>query len=181
MSDLSVSVMNEWDALKEVLVGDMTHDILPYWSPDWGRYEGCKEYSDKGGGERHLVAYPERTKGTIEQTHNLSEVLVSYGIKVHRPPRLLTETETRIEPIGHWFQYPRDPHLVIGKNIIETNNRVTARKKEHLIWGEIWQKKADNDPSVKYISMPDVSPFSPELRKDDDFFAIRDLVLTVLF
>jgi len=167
MDRFSVSVWNEWDPLKEVIVGDMTHDILPFWSPDWGRYEGCKEYSEIGGGKTHLSAFPERTKGTIAQTHQLADLLKSYGIVVHRPLRMLTEKEKEITPVGHWIQYPRDPHIVIGKHIIETNTRVTARHKEHLVWSALWQEKVINDPQVKYVRMPNISPFLPEINNED--------------
>jgi glycine amidinotransferase len=167
MTKFNVGVWNEWDRLTEVIVGDMTHDVLPFWSPDWGRYEGCKEYSEIGGGKTHLSAFPERTKATITQTNQLADLLQSHGILVHRPPRLLTSEEKQLPPIGHWLQYPRDPHIVIGKNIIETNTRVTARNKEHLVWSSIWEEKALNDLEVKYVRMPGVSPFLSELNNED--------------
>ena len=167
MDEFTVGVWNEWDTLKEVIVGDMTDDILPFWSPDWGRYEGCKEYSDFGGGKKHLCAYPERTKGTVYQTNQLSTLLQSCGVIVHRPPRLLTEKERAIEPVGHWIQYPRDPHIVVGKNIIETNTRVTARSKEHLVWAPLWEMKEAIDPDAVRIRMPSTSPFLPDSYGDD--------------
>lgn len=170
MKEFDVGVWNEWDQLREVIVGDMTHDILPFWSPDWGRYEGCKEYSELGGGKTHISVFPERTIGTISQTNQLANFLISEGIVVHRPPHILTEEEKQLSPIGSWVQYPRDPHIVIGKNVIETNNRVTARSKEHLVWGPLWQKKAANDLEVKHIRMPTVTPFfSEKIKLNQDF------------
>ncbi len=154
---MTISVYNEWDPLKEVLVGDMREDRLPHWSPDWGRYHGCKECLDEFGGQYHLDALPERTQGTIKQTDTLADKLQSLGVAVHRP-KLLSKEINNIEPVGTWVQFARDSHLVIGNTVIETNLRMTSRNKEHLAWTEFWCDKTLNDPNVHYMKMPDTSP-----------------------
>jgi N-dimethylarginine dimethylaminohydrolase len=66
------------------------------------------------------LAYPELAKGIAEQTEALVRALQDCGVIVHRP-RLLTDAEIALLPVGLSNQYARDRQIVIGKHIIETN------------------------------------------------------------
>ena len=40
-----IGVFNEWGRLREVLVGNIAHDVVPKWSPDWGHSHGFRDAS----------------------------------------------------------------------------------------------------------------------------------------
>src|SRR6266540_5619933 len=111
-----IGAFNEWGKLKEVLVGDSASFTFPRWSPDWGRYHGCKELLKGQEGVPLRVAFPERFQGILEQTNGLVRLLQNHGVVVHRP-RLLTEAEMASGPVGLASQYARDPQLVIGNHL----------------------------------------------------------------
>jgi glycine amidinotransferase len=164
----AIGVFNEWGRLREVLVGNMAHDTVPRWSPDWGRYHGLQEMLDKLEGVPGHVAFPERTKGAIEQTEALVRLLQDHGVIVHRP-RLLTETEIAVAPIGASAQFARDPQVVIGKHVIEGNLRMTFRNKEHLGYERLFRERLAQDPAARHIRMPDTTPILPG-KTEVDFF-----------
>ena len=163
----SLGVFNEWGRLREVLVGDSAQFTFPRWSPDWGRYHGFQEMLKGLEGVPLSRAYPERAQGTVEQTEELVKVLVDHGVIVHRP-RLLTEGELAASPVGLGIQFARDPQVVIGKHVIETNLRMICRNKEHLGYEQLWRTRLASDPEARHVRMPDISPNLPG-EKEDDF------------
>jgi N-dimethylarginine dimethylaminohydrolase len=165
----AIGVFNEWGRLREVLVGKMEHDTAPRWSPDWGRYHGLKEMLAGQAGVPGRVAFPERTTVAIAQTEALARLLEDHGVIVHRP-RLLTEAEIAVEPVGASAQFARDPQVVIGKHVIETNLRMTFRNKEHLGYAELFRERLAHDPQARHVRMPDVTSILPG-RTEADFFA----------
>ena len=54
------------------------------------------------------------------QTEALVAVLEDHGLIVHRP-RPLSDMEISASPLGMFNQYARDPQIIIGKHVIETN------------------------------------------------------------
>jgi N-dimethylarginine dimethylaminohydrolase len=164
-----IGVYNEWGRLREVLVGDMAHDMVPRWSPDWGRYHGLEEMLAGRAGVPARVAFPERTRDAIAQTDALVRLLEDYGVTVHRP-RLLTEAEIAVEPIGASAQFARDPQVVIGKHVIETNLRMMFRNKEHLGYAQLLCERLAGDPQARHVRMPDTTSVLPG-KTDADFLA----------
>jgi N-dimethylarginine dimethylaminohydrolase len=162
-----IGVFNEWDNLREILVGDNARDTLPRWSPDWGRYHGCAEWLKGLEGVPFRQAFPERTQGAFEQTEVLVKVLQDRGVIVHRP-RLLTDAEIASAPVGHFAQYPRDPQVVIGRHVIETNLRMIFRHKEHLGYEQLFRERLAQDPEARHVRMPDTTPTLPG-EKEEDF------------
>lgn len=165
----TIGVSNEWGKLEEVLVGDSSWFTFPKWSPDWGRYHGFKEMLDGLEGVPLEQAYPDRATGMIEQTEGLVRTLEERGVVVHRPRRL-TEAEIASSPIGVASQFARDPQVVIGKHVIETNLRMIARNKEHLGFEQLFRERLPQDPSARHVRMPDTSPILPG-QTEADFIA----------
>jgi glycine amidinotransferase len=165
-----IGVFNEWDRLTEALVGDSTHATLPRWSPDWGRYHGYKDMLD--GRERMPLrqVFPDLAWEMIEQTNELARVLAERGVLVHRP-RPLLDVEIAAEPTGLINQFARDPQVVIGKHIIETNLRMVFRNKEHLGYDQLWPARLAEDPDARHVRMPEATAVLPG-ETDDDF--LRD-------
>jgi glycine amidinotransferase len=155
-----VGVFNEWGKLREVLVGDSARDTLPRWSPDWGRYHGFKEMMQGLEGIRFRQAFPDRADGIIEQTEGLVKTLEDHGVIVNRP-RPLTDAEMVSGPVGLFSQYARDPQVVIGNHIIETNLRAICRHKEHLGYDKLFRARLTEDPDARHVRMPDVTPILP--------------------
>src|SRR5690242_5026384 len=108
-----IGVLDEWDKLREVLVGDSSRCVFPRWSPDWGRYHGFKTVLQGVEGVSLAQAMPERAKGVIQQTEALVRVLEDHAVIVYRP-RPLTDIEIAAPPRGLFNQYARDPQIVIG-------------------------------------------------------------------
>lgn len=161
-----IGVFNEWGSLKEVLVGNNARDTMPRWSPDWGRYHGFKEMLQGLEGVPAGQAFPERAKGTSEQTGGLVKVLEERGVTVHRP-RLLTDAEIASGPVGVVGQYARDPQIVIGKHVIETNFRMVFRNKEHLGYEKLFRERLAQDPEARHVRMPDTTSILPGETEED--------------
>jgi N-dimethylarginine dimethylaminohydrolase len=146
----------------------MANDATPRWSPDWGRYHGLKDMLAGQAGVPARVAFPERTKDAIVQTEVLVRLLEDHGVIVHRPR--LTESEIAVEPIGASAQFARDPQVVIGKHVIETNLRMTFRNKEHLGYEQLFRERLSHDPQARHVRMPDTTSILPG-KTDADFLA----------
>ncbi len=164
-----IGVFDEWSKLREVLVGDGSRFTLPRWSPDWGRYHGYEELLKGQEGVRLSDAFPESGKGMVEQTEGLVKVLEANGVVVHRP-RLLTDAEIAVRPVGLASQFARDPQIVIGKNIIETNLRMAFRNKEHLGFEQVLRNRLEHDSDARHVRMPETTPMLPG-ETDDDFLS----------
>ena len=137
-----MGVFNEWGKLREVLVGDSSRCVFPRWSPDWGRYHGFKAMLEGLEGVSLQQAMPERAKGVMDQTEALVAVLQDHGVIVHRP-RPLSDMEIAASPLGMFNQYARDPQIIIGKHVIETNLRMMSRCKEHLGYEEFFSHPSE--------------------------------------
>jgi N-dimethylarginine dimethylaminohydrolase len=102
-------------------------------------------------------AMPERAKGVMDQTEALVAVLQDHGVIVHRP-RPLSDMEIAASPLGMFNQYARDPQIIIGKHVIETNLRMMSRCKEHLGYEEFFRTRLSEDPDARHVRMPDTTP-----------------------
>jgi N-dimethylarginine dimethylaminohydrolase len=85
---------------------------------------------------------------------------------VHRP-RSLTDAEIAASPAGLTSQYARDPQIVIGKHIIETNLRMMFRCKEHLGYEQLIRERLTLDPDARHVRMPDTTSILSGETEDD--------------
>ena len=124
---------NEWDHLKEVIVGAANASKIPkptksFMSCVYPEYE--LDYIKDRVGTWPLKILKEQS----EDLEKLSETLVDLGIKVYRP-------EIKINTLFEWHWHcPRDLTLVIGNKIIETPSPIENRKNETKAYEHIFRK-----------------------------------------
>lgn len=151
-------VYNEWDRLREVMLGDVRESVLPQYQEDWGRYANLKEFMPGNAGVKWIHRDPESGRKMIEQVDNFEKILKSYGVKVHRPASIPKSIRDGNRLVGDGMIYARDAHIVVGHHIIQTNMRMTFRIKEHYCWSPLFQRYCEKNPGVRWINMPDVKP-----------------------
>jgi hypothetical protein len=128
--------------------------------PRLGRHHGYKDMLDGREGMPLRQVFPDLAQGMIEQTNELARVLAERGVVVHRP-RPLLDTEIAADSIGLMNQFARDPQVVIGKHVIETNLRMVFRNKEHLGYDQLWPARLAEDPDARHVRMPEATAVLP--------------------
>lgn len=117
--------LNEWDPLKEIIVGSATGARLPSNCPVFRKLEkttGWKETPVPSG------AFPQHIIDEAnEDLENLSSTLRSLGVIVHRPKNLDFESFD-----GMYNYCPRDRILILGDKIIDAPMTFPTRKPEVL-------------------------------------------------
>ena len=121
---------NEWDPLREVIVGNPLGARFPTADPS----TQVAEFPDRSLDEIPQGPFP---KWIIEETEeDLSEfiaVLEKQGVIVKRPqtwPHEATYSTIAWESQGFYNYCPRDVMLVVGDQIIETPNVIRSRAQE---------------------------------------------------
>jgi len=153
-----MSVYNEWSRLKEVMLGDVRPAILPKFQEDWGRYSNLDQYILGNEGVKWIDRDRESGTRMIEQMEGFETLLKAHDVKVHRADAIPTSVREHDGLIGDGMLYARDPHLVIGRNIIQTNMRMTFRIKEHHCWNSLFERYSEDNHDVRWVNMPDVEP-----------------------
>ncbi|MBW1868143.1 MAG: hypothetical protein JRI73_02360 [Deltaproteobacteria bacterium] len=159
-----VGVYNEWDRLEAVVLGDVRNCIFPKFQEDWGRYANLRDFIDED--KFWIKRDPENGRKMIEQMNTFEELLKKNNITVYRPDEI-PESVRQTSIAGDGLLYARDPHLVIGKNIIQTNMRMTFRHKEHYAWTSLFKKLSGQDDEVLWINMPDMVDHPSGNTKED--------------
>lgn len=130
-----MSCNNDWDSLKEVIVGVADFANIPvfnksFWKCQFPEYE--ESYIKKYTGFFPKQIIEEQN----EDLDTLSKTLESLGIIVYRPDIRHAEKEI-VSPTWkgkNWhYHCPRDLTLIVGKNIIETPSPIWNRQFE--TWG----------------------------------------------
>lgn len=138
-------IWTEWDKLTEIVVGSV-------YSP-----EDFHSYCDLIGEKDNEFAdgVSKILEETLEDLEELSSVLRSAGIKVHRPKNLkLKPEQTRMHKAD--FPYPgicpRDMHVAYGNTILSTIGGDPCRYNEADFYSQIMLSK--HREGRDYISMP---------------------------
>ena len=177
----SVNCWNEWDPLKEVIVGtarnasDMAFEpsLSPYFQPG-GQVHGS------GGGPipQQLIDDAER------QLDHFAHLLETLGVRVRRPDaidhRVAVTTPDWTVPGGHASACPRDVLLVIGDEIIEAPMSQRARYFEFRAYRSLVKKYFDS--GARWTSAP--KPLMPDelyLQRDGDDFDFNTAPLLTEF
>ena len=153
MVNLKINSHNEWDTLKEVIVGSAKQSTA-----------AIEYYSDSKISEEMQIkilklcneASPQWFLDEVnEDLDNLADIIKKFGAKVFRP------TEHDIKKIysspfwsavGNNFYNVRDLHLVIGDYVIESSSPRISRYYEATALYDIWYKYLDK--GFKWISAP---------------------------
>lgn len=141
-----MSCYNDWDNLKEIIVGTADFATIPIpnisvLKCQFPEYE--EEYIKNFSG-----FYPQQIiDEQNEDLDTLAKCLVSLGIKVHRPDTSWAKEEFKSPSwFGkNWHYYsPRDLHLIVGDTIIETPSPIWNRQFEawgyRQIFTDLWKR-----------------------------------------
>ena len=136
---MKINTHNEWDKLKEVIVGtaEGTHAVLT-----WPHPVPIPEDLAKKALALNQEAHPQWFLDEIEEDLNsLAATIASFDVKVHRP---------EVHDISRMYSTPfwqstgnnsynvRDLHLVVGNTVIESPSHVRSRYFEALSLYHIW-------------------------------------------
>jgi len=114
---------NDWDPLKEIIVGSATGARLPVNCPKFRELEKTTGWTEtpvpSGNFPQHVI------DEANEDLENLSDTLKSLGVLVHRPKDLDFASFD-----GMYNYCPRDRVLILGNNIIDAPMTFPTRKPE---------------------------------------------------
>ncbi len=118
-----INTENEWDPLKEVILGTATNAHWPKFCKQFRELENTTAWKEtpvpSGSVDIQII------NETNEDLEKFSEVLKSLNVIVHRPKDLDFESFD-----GMYNYCPRDRVLIVGKNIIDAPMLYPTRKKE---------------------------------------------------
>lgn len=118
-----VNIHNEWDPLREIIVGRLEGMLIPSWEPDMlgCMYEDYFDFYKSRGGQEWPAAEIARAQRELDE---LIAILEGEGVIVRRPD--IRDYAGQLDT-PHWrvpnelgVANPRDSLLVIGGDIIET-------------------------------------------------------------
>jgi N-dimethylarginine dimethylaminohydrolase len=118
-----ISSNNEWNDLKEVILGTATNAHWPVHCPSFRNLEkttAWKETAVPSGPVDQIII-----EETNEDLENFRQALESLDIKVYRPKDLDFQSFD-----GMYNYCPRDRVLIVGKNIIDAPMLYPTRKRE---------------------------------------------------
>jgi N-dimethylarginine dimethylaminohydrolase len=161
-----VNVNNEWDSLKEVIVGTVDNANMPTHGKDLH----CINYADSDTIPTGEIGYWDSKvyEETFEDLEILTNILEDMGIVVHRPSPINTQSTISN---GHWktTQYytfcPRDTVTVIGDTIIEAPMSLRSRQYETDSFKHIFMDKMKR--GSKWISAPKPRLLDSIYQRDD--------------
>ncbi|MFQ5730912.1 MAG: inosamine-phosphate amidinotransferase 1 [Planctomycetaceae bacterium] len=137
----AVSTYNEWDPLREVIVGIATGAQVPTVK-DWSLR--CIEYGGSSDEEFARIRTGPYPRPIIEEANEdldeFSDLLTNLGIRVHRPPdtdfsQIYKTDDWAVD--GYHAYCPRDTILTIGNHAIETPMVLRHRQNEARIYRDI--------------------------------------------
>jgi len=102
---------NEWDPLREIIVGDATHANWPSSDPVFSKESEKTLWKEtpvpSGAVPQHII------DETNEDLEGLCDILTQAGVAVHRPKQM------NFQDLGGMYNYcPRDRLLVAGNTIV---------------------------------------------------------------
>lgn len=174
---LKINSHNEWDRLREVIVGtaEGTHAVLT-----WPRPDPIPEAVLAEALAVNHEAHPKWFLDEIaEDLQGLADTIAKFGVKVHRP---------KVHDISRMYATPfwqstgnnvynvRDLHLVVGNSVIESPSYLRSRYFESLALYDIWHEyfeagftwicgprpRLDREVSEPYFRSGDERVLTPE-------------------
>lgn len=136
-----ISSYNEWDTLKQIIVGDATHANWPVNDPVFAQESSKTTWKDspvpRGPVPQHII------DETNEDLDNLAATLTSLGVDVIRPNPLNFQTHD-----GMYNYCPRDRLLVYGDTIVDPAMMYPCRDMELQCYHDVV------DAATHYHFMP---------------------------
>jgi len=173
-----ILVVNEWDKLRETMVGLEDKTVAPDYMPEmsWMDPEQI-EIMKKQAGKMTTDIRPDMAQELREQIEAHVKLLEQYDVKVHRtlPLRHPEERDFLGEvQRGNMVFGGQDFFVVIGNNVILlTNFRYPFRRKQIYGVRPVLEPLLQNS-NVRYAAMP---PASPHYSKDDMYLEGGDMLV----
>ncbi len=170
-SGCEIRVGHEWDALKAAVVGlpylklppDIPLSLHKKLSPRW------RAFLESSPGSTLEQAHPRLFENISRQMDAAADILKARGVRVCRVGPMTSADERYLSemfpPCGAQL-YPRDPLLVIGPHIIETEPAFPYRRRERFGIRRALAAHMDIDAS-SIISMPPARPHMADGKWDD--------------
>lgn len=168
---LKVNSHNEWDKLREIIVGtaEGTHATLT-----WPRPDPIPEDVLRKAQALNHEAHPQWFLDEIEEDlDGLANTIAQFGVKVYRPT---VHDITRMYSTPFWqstgnnVYNVRDLHLVVGNTVIESPSYLPSRYFEQLALYDIWYEYFE--AGFKWICGPrpkiDRPVVEPYFRSEDE-------------
>lgn len=159
-----ISVNHEWGTLEEVIVGTSEQLTIPVFSgsEQFERVDldpKAKEFMRENQGKNLAEVDPDLAKKMEEQLDGLVKLLEEKGVTVHRCQPLSEDEVNYLANVqsGVGLLFPRDPILVVGNNVIETECQAPFRRKERYAIRPIFEQIL-KESEAEYVSMPPAEP-----------------------
>lgn len=154
---LTVNSWNEWDPLREVVVGSADHAGFEPTEP--GSRPALRRPEPGGNGRFPTGAKPQRmVERANEELDGLTALMESRGVTVHRPHAHDFSAPVRTPTFSVENQYcavcPRDVMITVGNEIIEATMSRRARFFEYLAYRPIVYSYWHNDPHMIWTVAP---------------------------
>lgn len=160
-----VNVEAEWGRLDEVICGIPNLRIptqLPAAVYNYAPTDGIA-FFEANVGKTLQEANPAQFARAADQMNRVVKILEARGTKVHRLDEITDEENAYLDniyPAGVVQYFPRDPVVVIGNKVIETELYMPLRRRERFgVRRALAERLADSD--AEYVSMPMAVP-TPE-------------------
>jgi scyllo-inosamine-4-phosphate amidinotransferase 1 len=140
---LTIDSWNEWDPLKEIIVGSATGARWPTDDPVFSRESEKTTWKESPPPSGPVPGWI--VDETNEDLQGLVEILEKAGVRVHRP------VDQDFASFGGMYNYcPRDRLLIAGKTVVDVSMMYPCRDPEIWALEEVWRPKKGR----KYITMP---------------------------
>jgi len=173
-----IRVTNEWDKLREAMVGQEDKTMAPDYMPEMSWMEPEQvEIMKKNAGKMTADIRPNMAQALQEQIEAHVKLLEQYGVKVHRTIPIQHPEEmdflSKIQR-GNMVFGGQDFFVVIGNNVILlTNFRYPFRRKQIYGVRPVLEPLLQNS-AARYTAMP---PASPHYSKDDMYLEGGDMLV----
>ena len=171
MNKVKVNSHNEWDKLREVIVGT-AEGTMPTLT--WNKPGGIPEEIKEKAYSLAKKAAPKWFYDEVsEDLQGLSDALKGFDIKVHRP-EVFDLSEMYSSPFwsstSNNVYNARDLNLVVGNNVIESPSYLASRYYETTALYSIWYKYFEN--GFRWIAGPkpklNYEVLEPYFRDEDE-------------
>ena len=168
---MKINSHNEWDKLREVIVGTATGTTATL---EWHKEEKIEEKNYEEALKICREATPKRILDeTNEDLSNLAKILNEWGAKVYRP-NVHDLSKIYSSPFwssnGNNVYNVRDLNLVIGNHVIESPSPHISRYFETTAMYDIWYKYFEE--GFTWISAPKPvlkkNPLQPYYRNEEE-------------
>lgn len=153
----NIGVNHEWGKLREAVVGSPIGKF-PNQIPDFIKNYASKETLEilmANKGKLASEALPEIYNRGLAQVEKTIEILKNHNVIVHRVEALTEEENSYLANImdGCFQHFARDPIVIIGNNVIETEPKLVIRRKERFGIRRALKDRLENS-NARIVSMP---------------------------